>query len=244
MLEPQRRLDRREPRVSVGLGAESNEVAAGVVGTADLDQPAGRLESGQDGEREENADAGGDRKHGSPPLGAGQRLVDEISDKDADRDRELIARDELPALRGRSELRRIERGRDRGDADAEAGRQPAEHEHRNVRRKRLDRRADDEQRRGGEERALAPEMVGDIAAGERSEHGPERDPAGDDLERHGADRKGLLDTEKSARNDALVIAEQGAGEQDDRDDARSARERKSIGDRIGEFRARTGAGTA
>ena len=56
--------------------------------------------------------------------------------------------------------------------------------------------------------------------------------------------EGLLDAEESARNDALVVAEEGAGQHDDRDDARSARERKSIGDRIGEFRARTAAGTA
>ena len=104
VLQAQGRLDRREPRVGVILGAESDEVVARVIGTADLHQPARRLESAQDGEREENAGDSGDAKHGAPAVGAGQRLVDEISNKDAHGDRELVGRDESPALRGRREL--------------------------------------------------------------------------------------------------------------------------------------------
>ena len=87
-------------------------------------------------------------------------------------------------------------------------------------------------------------MVGDIAAGERSEHGPERHPAGHDLERGRADRKRLLDANERARNDALIVAEEGAGQHDDRDDARGAGEGKSIGDRIGKRRARIASGAA
>ena len=185
--ETQRRLDRREPRVEVVLRAESDEVVAGVVGTADLDQPARQLKSAQDGEREENTGDRGDGKHGAPAVRAGKRLVDEISDKDADRDRELIGRDESPALRGRRELRRIERGRDRGDANAEAGHQPAATRGPARSAPTLDHRADDEEPGRGEERALAAEMVGDIAAGERSEHRSQSNPTGHDFERDRAD---------------------------------------------------------
>ena len=156
----------------------------------------------------------------------------------------MIGRHESSPLRRRGELRRIKRGRDRSDANAEAGDQPAENENRHVGREGLDKRADDEQRRRGEERALAAEMVGDVAPGERSEHGPERHPAGHDLERSRADRKRLLDAEERAGNDALVVAEESAGEQYDRDDARGAAEGKTLGDGIGKVRNRTGAGAA
>jgi hypothetical protein len=192
-----------------------------------------RFDRGQNGDCEQSAGGRGDRKHRSPSFGAGKRLVHEISEKDADRDRQLIGRNESPPLRGRREFGRVERGRDGGDANAEAGDEPAKNENRNVRRRRLDRRADDEQRRGGEERALAAEMVGDIAAAERSEHGPERYPAGHDLKRGRADRKRLLDANERARDDALIVAEEGAGEHHHRNDACGAGGWKSIGDRIG-----------
>ena len=73
-------------------------------------------------------------------------------------------------------------------------------------------------------------MVGDVAARKRPEHGAERDPAGHDLERDRADRERLLDAEEGARDDALVVAEEGAGQQNDREDARGAGEGKTIGD--------------
>ncbi len=204
----------------------------------------GDSDRGQNGEREEDSGDSGDRKHRSPAIGAGKRFIDEIGDKDAYGDRELIGRDESSPLRSRGEFGRIERGRDGSDANAEAGYEPSEDENRHVRRQRLDRRADDEERRGGEERALAAEMVGDIAAAERSEHGPERYPAGHDLEGSRADRKRLLDANQRARNDALVVAEEGAGQHDDCDDARRAGEGKSIRDRIRKFRARIASGAA
>ena len=80
--------------------------------------------------------------------------------------------------------------------------------------------------------ALAAEMVGDVAARERSEHGAEGHPAGHDFERDRADRKLLLDANQGARNDSLVIAEEGAGQHNDRDDARGAGEGQMIRDRI------------
>ena len=87
-------------------------------------------------------------------------------------------------------------------------------------------------------------MVGDKAAAERSKHGPKRHPAGHDLERSRANRKRLLDPDERTRNDALIVAEEGAREHDDRDDARGAGEGKSIGDRIGKLGARIATGAA
>ena len=52
VLGAQRRLYCGKPRVGVVLGPESDKIAAGVIGAAGLDQPARRLKSGQNGERE------------------------------------------------------------------------------------------------------------------------------------------------------------------------------------------------
>ena len=164
VLGAQRGLYCGEPRVGVVLCAESDEIAAGVIGTAGLDQPARQLNSRQNGEREQDAGDSGDRKHRPPASRAGKRLVHKVSEKDADGDCELIGRDESPPLRGRGEFRRIKRGRDRRDADAKAGQEPAEDENRHIRRQSLNHRADDEKRRGGEERTLAAEMVGSSPA--------------------------------------------------------------------------------
>ena len=214
-------------------GAERDERAAGVVAAAALGEPTRRLKSGQDGEREENAGARGDPKHGAPALGASKRLVDKIGEENADRDRELIGGNELSPLGSGGELSRVERGRDRGDADAEAGHEPAKDEDRNVGRERLDERADDEKPRGGEERALAAEMVGDIPPRERPKHGAERDPAGHDLERDRADRELLLDAYESPGDNALIVAEESASQQNDGEDARSAGEGQMVWDRLG-----------
>jgi hypothetical protein len=69
VLGAQRRLDGREPRVGVVPGAKSDKRLAGVIAAAALGEPARRLKSGQDGEREENARARGDPEHGAPALG-------------------------------------------------------------------------------------------------------------------------------------------------------------------------------
>ena len=91
------------------------------------------------------------------PSGPASAWSTKIGEENADRDRELIGGDEPPALRSGGELSRVERGRDRGDADAEASHEPAKDEDRHVGRERLHERADDEKPRGGEERPLATE---------------------------------------------------------------------------------------
>ena len=54
-LSAQRLRDRRESRLGVVLGAESDERAEGVLAAANLGEPARRLDSDQHGEREEGA---------------------------------------------------------------------------------------------------------------------------------------------------------------------------------------------
>ena len=93
----------------------------------------GDSKSGQDGEREENARARGEAKHGAPALGTSKRLIDKIGEENADRDRELIGGNEPPPLCSGGELSGVERGRDRRDADAEASHEPAKDEDREMR---------------------------------------------------------------------------------------------------------------
>ena len=226
------------------LGAESDERAESVVAASNLGEPARRLDSDQNGEREEGAGNRRDPQHRAPTVGTGKRLVDEIGDENADGNRELIRRDEPSTLRGGGEFRRIKRSGDRGDANAEASHEPAEDEDRHVRGEGLYERADDEKSRRGEERALSAKKVGDIAAGERSEHGAQRYPAGDDLECDVTDVERLLDADEGARNDALVVAEKGARQQNDRDDAGGAGEGKVVGNDTRSFAGRSAAGGA
>ena len=76
-----------------------------------------------------------------------------------------------------------------------------------------------------------PKRSATIAAGERPEQGAEGYPAGDDLERDVTDVERFLDPDESARNDPLVVAEKGARQHNDRNDAGGAGERKVVGDK-------------
>ena len=180
------------------LRAESDKRAESVLAASNLGEPARGLDGDQNGEREEGAGNRGDPQHRAPTIGTGKRLVDEIGNENADCNRELIRRDISPPLRGRGELRRVQRSGDRSNANAEARHEPAEDEDRYVRGEGLHERADDEKARRDEQCALAAEMVGNEAARNRSEHGAERDPAGHDLKRDRADRERLLDAEEGA----------------------------------------------
>jgi hypothetical protein len=72
------------------LGAESDERAESVLAASNLGEPARGLDSGQNGEREEDAWNRRGPQHRAPALGTGKRLVDEIGDENADGNRELI----------------------------------------------------------------------------------------------------------------------------------------------------------
>jgi hypothetical protein len=85
-------------------------------------------------------------------------------------------------------------------------------------------------------------MVGDITPCERSKHGAERDPAGHDLERDRADRELLLDAYESPGDNALIVAEESASQQNDGEDARSAGEGQMVWDLTRDLTGRTAAG--
>ena len=121
------------------LRAESDERAEGVVAAPDLGVPTWELNSDQHGEREEGAGDRRDPEHRAPTVRTGKRLVDEISDENADGNRELIRRDESPALRGGGEFGRIKWSGDRRDANAEASHEPAKDEDRHIRARRTER---------------------------------------------------------------------------------------------------------
>ncbi len=226
------------------FGAESDERLQSVFATPDLGVPARELDSDQNGEREENARNRRDPQHRAPTIGTGKRLVDEIGDENADGDRELIRRDEPPALCGGGELGCIKRSGDRGDANAEACHEPAEDKDWHVRGEGLDERADDEERSRNKKRPLSSEQIGGVAAGERPEHGAESYPARDDLECDVTDVERFLDADEGAGNDPLVVAEKGARQQNDRNDAGGAGEGKLVGNDTRSFARRSAAGGA
>ena len=158
-------------RLGVMLRAESDERPERVVAATNLGVPPRGLDSDQNGEREEHARNRRDPQHRAPALIAGKRLVDEISDENADGDRELIRRDEPSTLRGGGEFRRIKRCGHRSDADAEASHEPADDEDWHVGGKGLYERADNEKSRRSRTACSSTKNIRAVAARERPEQG-------------------------------------------------------------------------
>ena len=134
-------------------------------------------------------------------------------------DRQLVHRDEATAEVGRRHLRGVQRCRHGRHTDPEPDGQSPDDEHGRSGGERLERRADDEQRSGGDDRDAPAQLVGEHAGDERAEQRAERDPARDDLDERGADVELALDAVQCTGDDALVVAEQQAGEHDDDADA-------------------------
>ena len=123
VLGPQGRLDRVEPRVGV-VPAPERRGSAGLFGAADLEKPAWRLKRGRNASASRTPATAERPQTSFASLRSGQRLVDEIGQKDADGYGELIGGNESPPLRGGGEFRGIERGRDGGDAYAKSDYEP------------------------------------------------------------------------------------------------------------------------
>ena len=86
------------------------------------------------------------------------------------------------------------------------------------------------------------QKVGGVTAAERPEQRAQGDPAGDDLERDVTDVERFLDSDERAGNDPLVVAEEGARQQNDRNDAGGAGEGKFVRNDTRSFAWRIAAG--
>jgi hypothetical protein len=141
-----------------------------------------------------------------------------VGDEDPDGDRQLVARDHAPAPLLRRHLRGVEGGGRRGEPDADAGDHAADGEDRGAVGYGLDHGAEDEEDAGGDEHLAAADPVGQDAGHEGSGQRAERDPRGDDLAGERANVEVVLDQLQLARDDALVVAEEQAGQERDRAD--------------------------
>ena len=168
---------------------------------------------------EDEQEARDDRpaEHESPVARAAQEVVDEVRDEDADGDGQLVGGDVAASGLLRGHLRGVQRGRHRGDADAEPDDEPTDHQHRGAGGQRRDGGPGAEEDAGEHARVLAAELVGEPAGQQRADQRAERHPAGDDLGHERAQAEVGLDEVQRAGDDALVVAEQRAGEH--RDDA-------------------------
>ena len=108
-------------------------------------------------------------EHRAPPALARQRVVDEVGDEDADRDRQLVRGDEPAAEPLRGHLGRVERGDDGGEADAEAGHEATDGEDVRARRGRFEHRAEVNRTPATMAARRRPSSVGDRAGDERTD---------------------------------------------------------------------------
>jgi hypothetical protein len=85
------------------------------------DQPAHRLRDAQEPEHQQYTGDHGESEHRPPAPGRRQRIVGQVREEDADRDRELVGRHEPPAQGRRRHLGGVERRDGRREADGDAG---------------------------------------------------------------------------------------------------------------------------
>ena len=185
------------------------------VGTpSHLHQPARRVR--HDRSDEDQHDAGQDREpeHQPPAPVVAERSVHNVGHQDADRDRELIARDEPSTHLLRGHLRRIQRTSDRGDADTEADDEPRDRQDSRARGDGLPERSEREEHASDDQRACPSKPVRETAPEQRTDERAQGDQARHDLLHRGAEVEARRHAAQRAGNDALVVTEQHPGQDD------------------------------
>ena len=177
-----------------------------------LHQPARRVR--HDRSDADQHDAGHDREpeHQPPARVVAERGVHDVGQQDADRDRELIARDEPASYLLRGHLRRIQRTGDRGDADTEADDEPRDRQDSRALGDGLAERPECEEHAGDDQRARPSELVRETAPEQRADERAQRDQARHDLLHRRTEVEARRHSAQRAGDDALVVAEQHPGQ--------------------------------
>ena len=188
---------------------------AGLVVAALLHVPARRVGQGEDGQDQQDPGDGRDAQHHPPFVPVDQQIVGEVGDEDADGDGQLVEGHHPAPDPARSQFGGVEGCGHRGHTDAEPHQQPADDQDARARCQGLDQGAGDEQPGGEHDGPPATHPVGQASCHQRSRHGAEGHPAGDDLQEERPHRELLLDPVQGTRDDPLVVAEQQPGQHDD-----------------------------
>jgi hypothetical protein len=169
-------------------------------------EPPRRVGHHVDAGDQRDAGHGAEEKHRAPRFG--EREADDVGAENAERDRELIDRDQhAPPVR-RGVFGNVERRDDRGEANGKAEDEAREGQHRYAGCKGGEHRAQHEQRARHQQRAAPAERLGEPARHQRAEQRPERDRGGDDAFQHRRDRELAPQQVESARDHPFVEAEQ------------------------------------
>ena len=195
----------------LGTGVQRIEDFRGFCEAAFRREPARAIRQARNGQDEDDSRDGDDRQHHAPVARVAEGRIREEGGQDADRDHELIARDDLAARILIRHLREVQRCRVGGDADREAEDQTEADEHRGICRHARADAADDEQRSADDQALLAADAASKERSNDCTCRSADHHRADDPFLFLAREPPFLADERQCARDDALVKAEEQAG---------------------------------
>ncbi len=194
----------------------AREIAASVLVAPGLKQIARTFRHEEHARNQDRRGHDGQPQHPAPRFVARERVVHDKRAEDADRDRELVKRNQRAAnLRGR-DFRDVERRDDRGDADPDADHEAGDEQRHDLGRKRRPDRARAEDDARHEQRRSASDPVGQVAGGDRTQNAAGKHDADREFRERPSESEVFGDEENGAGDDAGVVPEQQAAQRGNR----------------------------